>query len=162
MDQQQAIEAARRYFLDDTTHYGCAETTFMVLKEAFGLPEPNDPSAAMVLNGGIAYSGNLCGALGGAALAVGMLAGHRIAEHGRAKVVARRTMMRLMDEFQLQHGAICCRDLTGIDFRNEKQHREFIESGVWRTQCMGQVETVIRLLDVLLSPPSQLASEEPT
>lgn len=146
MDQQQAIEAARRYFLDDTTHYGCAETIFMVLKEAYGLPEPTDPSAAMVLNGGIAYSGNLCGALGGAALIVGMLAGREIADHAQAKVVARRTMMRLMDEFQAQHGAINCRDLTGIDFHDEKQHREFIESGLWRTRCMSQIETVIRFL----------------
>ena len=162
MNQQQAIVAARRYFLDDANHYGCAETIYMVLKEAYRLPEPTDPSAAMVLNGGIAYSGNLCGALGGAALALGMLAGRRIADHKQAKVVARRTMMRLMDEFQAQHGATNCRDLTGIDFRDENQHRRFIESGLWRTRCMGQIETVIRLLDVLLSPPSLLAPEEPS
>jgi len=146
MDEQQAILTARSYFLDDRNLYGCAETTFMVLKEAYGLPEPTDSSATMALNGGIAYSGNLCGALGGAALAVGLLAGQRFADHRRAKVVARRTIMRLMDEFQAQHGAINCRDLTGIDFHDEEQHRGFIESGVWRTRCMSQIETVIRFL----------------
>lgn len=146
MDEQQAILIARSYFLDDRNLYGCAETTFMVLKEAYGLPEPQDASVAMALNGGIAYSGNLCGALGGAALAIGMLAGQRFDDHRRAKVVARRSVMRLMDEFQAQHGAINCRDLTGVDFRNETQHRLFIESGVWRTRCLAQIETVVRFM----------------
>ncbi len=146
MDEQQALLTARRYFLDDRNLYGCAETTFMVLKEAYDLPEPTDSSAAMALNGGIAYSGNLCGALGGAALAVGLLAGQQIADHRKAKVIARRTVMRLMDDFQAQHGAINCRDLTGIDFRDEQQHLQFIESGIWRTRCMSQVETVIRFM----------------
>jgi C_GCAxxG_C_C family probable redox protein len=146
MDERQAILTARKYFLDDRNLYGCAETTFMVLKEAYGLPEPTDSSPAMVLNGGIAYSGNLCGALGGAALAIGLLAGQRFADHRRAKVVARRAVMHLMDEFQAQHGAINCRDLTAVDFRDEEQHRRFIESGVWRTRCMGQIETVIQFL----------------
>jgi C_GCAxxG_C_C family probable redox protein len=100
----------------------------------------------MALNGGIAYSGNLCGALGGAALAVGLLAGQRFADHRKAKVMSRRTVMRLMDEFRAQHGAINCRELTGIDFRDEKQHRVFIESGVWRTRCMSQIETVVRFM----------------
>ena len=146
MDEQEAILTARSYFLDDRTLYGCSETTFMVLKEAYGLPDPYDSSAAMALNGGIAYSGNLCGALGGAALAIGMLAGQRFEDHRRAKVVARRAVMRLLDEFQAQHGAINCRELTGVDFRDDVQHREFIENSVWRTRCLAQIETVIRLM----------------
>ena len=44
----------------------------MVLKAAYGLDDPMDPAAAVALNGGVAYSGGLCGAITGAALAVGM------------------------------------------------------------------------------------------
>ena len=53
----------------------------MVLKEAFGLPDPLDPSAAMTLNGGVAYSGGVCGAISGASLAVGLLASRRFKSH---------------------------------------------------------------------------------
>ncbi len=53
----------------------------MVLKTAYGLDDPMDPAAAVALNGGIAYSGGMCGALTGAALAVGMLAERRIHDH---------------------------------------------------------------------------------
>lgn len=33
-----------------------------------------------------------------------------------------------------------------MDLRDEEQHRRFIRSGLWRTRCMGQIETAVRLL----------------
>ena len=58
----------------------------MVLKTAYGLDDPMDPSPAIALNGGVGWSGGMCGSLTGAALAVGMLAERRIHDHARAKV----------------------------------------------------------------------------
>jgi C_GCAxxG_C_C family probable redox protein len=146
MDEREAIERARASFLDDRTVHGCAETTFITLKAAFGLPDPDDAGAAMALNGGIAYSGGTCGAVSGAALAVGILAERRIADHQVAKRVARRIIVRLMDDFRLAHGAINCRDLIGLDLRAPGAHREFIDSGVWRERCMDQIEFAVRAL----------------
>ncbi|MEI7745840.1 MAG: C-GCAxxG-C-C family protein, partial [Chloroflexota bacterium] len=76
---------ARDLFLDESSGRGCAETAFMVLKEAWGLPDPTLSDAAMALNGGIAYRGGPCGAITGAALALGVLAGSRFDDHREAK-----------------------------------------------------------------------------
>jgi hypothetical protein len=84
-----AVALARTYYLDGRHQFGCAETVYMVLKAAYRLDDPMDPAAAVALNGGVAYSGGLCGAITGAALAVGMLAAQRIDDHGLAKRVAR-------------------------------------------------------------------------
>jgi hypothetical protein len=73
MAEMDVAAIARAYFLDDRNQFGCAETTFIVLKGAYGLDDPMDAAAAMALNGGVAYSGGACGAITGAALAVGML-----------------------------------------------------------------------------------------
>jgi C_GCAxxG_C_C family probable redox protein len=118
----------------------------MVLKEAFGLPDPLDPSAAMALNGGVAYSGGVCGAISGASLAVGLLASRRFKSHARAKRVAREVIARLMDDFQAEHGAVDCRALVGREIRTPEQHRAFIDSGIWRVTCMSQIEFVVRAL----------------
>jgi hypothetical protein len=75
-----AIEQARRLFLDRRNVYGCAETTFIVLKTAYGLEDADDSSAAMALNGGVAYGGGPCGAISGPP-GVGLLAG-RVATTG--------------------------------------------------------------------------------
>jgi C_GCAxxG_C_C family probable redox protein len=146
MDERAAVERARELFLDDRTLHGCAETAFIVLAEAFDLAAGADPAAAMALNGGVAYSGGTCGAITGAALAVGILAGRRIADHAAAKRAARLVLAGLIDEFGREHGALDCRQLIGVDLRTEAGHRAFIESGAWRDGCMRQIEFVVRRL----------------
>jgi len=103
----------------------------------------------MALNGGVAYGGNICGAISGAAMAVGMLAHERIHDHKRAKRAARQMIMRYMDEFQQAYQSVNCIDLIELDIRDEEQHRQFIDSGVWRTACMGQIEFAVRKLTPL-------------
>ncbi len=139
-------ERARELFLDDRNTYGCAETTLVVLKEAFGLPDAADSSAALALNGGIAYSGSTCGAVSGAALAVGMLAGRRIPDHRAAKRVARLVTADLLGAFEAEFGTSACRELIGQDLRTEAGHRGFIDSGIWRDRCMRQIEMAVARL----------------
>lgn len=151
-DGQSAVTRARGLFLDDRNLHGCAEATFLALKAEFGLAEPADPSPAMALNGGVAYSGGTCGAVTGAALAVGMLAGSRITDHPRANLVARELTAELMDAFRTAHGAVDCRDLLGIDLRAPGAHDAFIASGAWRSRCMAQVEFAVGRMAPLADP----------
>ena len=88
-----AVTRAEALYLDDAHPYDCAETTFMTLKGMYGLDDPTDPAAAIALNGGVGYSGGPCGAITGAALAVGILAEQRIEDHNRAKLVARELLI---------------------------------------------------------------------
>jgi len=146
MTPQEAKQLARKFFLRDDNLYGCAETTFMALKHAFNLPNPMDSSEAMVLNGGVAYHGGICGAISGAALAVGMLAEMRIKDHNQAKRSARRIIARYMEEFKQNFHSENCRDLIHLDISKQEQHDEFIESSIWRTVCMSQIEYAMEKL----------------
>ena len=80
-------EIARQLFLRDDNHYGCAETSLVALQRAYGLPNADDSSSAMALNGGVAYSGGVCGAISGAAMAVGRLAEQRIGDGVQVRLV---------------------------------------------------------------------------
>lgn len=130
----------RELFLDDANTFGCAETALVVLQERFGLPDAADSSPAMALNGGIAYSGGMCGAITGAALAAGRLAGRLLPDHARAKAEARRVTQALITAFTAEFGAAGCRELSGYDFTAPGQHHAFIASGVWRDACLRQIE----------------------
>ncbi|HYO42317.1 MAG TPA: C-GCAxxG-C-C family protein [Candidatus Limnocylindrales bacterium] len=141
-----ARERARALYLDEANTYGCAETALVALAEAFGLPDAGNASAAMALNGGVAYSGSTCGAITGAALAVGQLAASRIADHRDAKRVARTLTADLITEFEAAFGATTCRLLTGADLTTEEGHRAFIASGAWRDGCMRQIELAVTRL----------------
>lgn len=146
MTGDEARRRARSLFLSDDHAHGCAETTFVVLKEAFGLPDPGDPAAASALNGGMAYSGGTCGAISGAALAVGLLCDRLAPDRATAKRVARIVVADLMDAFVAAHGASDCRVLLGRSIRTDEEHAAFIAGGLWRTVCLGQVEWVVERL----------------
>lgn len=149
MTEQQAIELARATFLTEENIYGCAETTLVVLQQAFGLPEATDSSPAMALNGGVAWRGGICGAISGAAMAVGRLAGQRIADHKEAKRVARGIIASLMEDFVHKHGGVNCSDLIGLDITTEEGHAAFIEGKVWHSLCMDQIAfTLCRLVSL--------------
>jgi C_GCAxxG_C_C family probable redox protein len=162
MTEQEAVELARKTFITEENTYGCAETTLLVLQQAFGLPGATDSSPAMALNGGLAWSGGPCGALSGAALAVGRLAGQRIADHKEAKAAARSVIARLMAEFRAEFGHTECRDLVGLDISTAEGHAAFIESQVWHTVCMAQIAFVLGKLvalgDQLPPSPTDLRS----
>ncbi len=129
----------------------------MVLKEAFGLPDAADSSAAMVLNGGIAYRGGMCGAISGAALAVGMLAARRLPDHATAKHAAREIIAQLMDEFERRYGALDCRRLIGQELRTSEAHDAFLASDRLKTICTRQIEFMVRRLATL---PREFAWDE--
>jgi hypothetical protein len=54
---------------DDNHHYGCAESTLVALEYLDRSIDTADPSAEMMLNGGVAYGGCICGAVSRAAMA---------------------------------------------------------------------------------------------
>jgi C_GCAxxG_C_C family probable redox protein len=134
------------YFLRPGNTYGCAETTYIVLKHLFGLPDVEDSSAAMVFNGGFAYSGGLCGALTGAALAVGQLAERSLADHAIAKRQARHIIINLKEQFTCKFGSSECRILSGYDFPVPDEHEQFIEAGKWKQDCTDQILFVVEYL----------------
>ena len=147
------VDRARELFLTEDNPYGCAETTLVVLQELFGLPNPTDSSAAMALNGGVAYSGAMCGAITGAAMALGRLAAERIDDHADAKQAAREATQRLMAEFEAEFGGVSCRYLSGYDLLAE--HDAFIDSEVWTDVCMRQIEFAVTHVPSFVSNPPE-------
>ena len=124
----------------------------MALQELYGLPDAADSSAAMVLNGGVAYSGGICGAISGAAMAVGRLAEERASDHAEAKRTARRLIQSLITDFEAEFGGRDCSQLVDYELSIPSQHEAFIQSGVWRTTCMRQIAFSVNRLSTLADP----------
>ena len=142
----EATDVARSTFLRDDNYYGCAESTLVALQTIFGLESPGDSSTAMALNGGIAYSGGMCGAISGAAMALGKLAETRLEDHQQAKRTARLLTQQLVDDFEAEFSSSNCRDLIDYEISIPAQHDAFIASYVWRTTCMRQIEFSVERL----------------
>lgn len=150
MGDTSPLERVREIFDTPDTIHGCAESTFIALQEHYGLPDPEDSSMAMALNGGVAYWGGTCGAITGAALAVGRLTGTRIEDHATAKRVARRLTQRLMKDFLDEFGSLDCRDLTGYDMIAD--HDDFLTKSNWRVDCTRRLQYAVARVEGLIDP----------
>jgi C_GCAxxG_C_C family probable redox protein len=139
-------------FLAPGNPYGCAETALLALERRFALDDPSDGAAAMALNGGVAYGGGTCGAITGAAIALGRLAAARTTDRPRAKRLARELTADLIDEFRATFGATDCRTLIGVDLRAPGAHDAFIDAGTWRVDCLRRLELVVERLAPLAEP----------
>ncbi|MDD3942599.1 MAG: C-GCAxxG-C-C family protein [Sphaerochaetaceae bacterium] len=151
-DEPHSLSMVKTLFLRPDNAYGCAETTCLALRRLYGLPGSDDSCAAMVFNGGFAYSGGTCGALTGATIAVGELAGRSLADHALAKRQAREVMIDLRKAFIDEFGSDACKDLCGYDFSLPGGHDAFLSDGRWRTACTRQIEFVVGRLAGLSFP----------
>jgi C_GCAxxG_C_C family probable redox protein len=130
----------------------------LALEEHFGLADPSDGAAAMALNGGVAYSGGTCGAITGAALALGRLAAERTGDRRAAKRNARELTAGVADAIELEFGATDCRTLTGFDLRAPGGHDAFMAAGAWRTDCLRRLELVVERLAPLVDEAAWAAA----
>lgn len=98
----------------------CAPAVLTVLNRTLdgGLPPGLDKALAAALPEGLGGSGCLCGALGGAQLALGLFLGPGLGGQRRA----RRAGAELADAFKDYAGATCCRVLSRPVRDDKKAH----------------------------------------
>jgi len=139
-------ELAVRKFVEGCN---CAQSVLYPFCADLGLDPATGMKAASGFGGGMGRQGEVCGAVSGAILALGL----RFGGGDRAGVEAAYAKTReLVARFRQKHGAILCRQLLeGIDLATEEGHRRFQELGLREKTCRRCVQTAAALLEDLLS-----------
>jgi C_GCAxxG_C_C family probable redox protein len=102
-------------------HLNCAQA--VVLSGLLIMDQdPESTSVAGYLGGGMARMGEACGALTGAAVALGMR--DLLAPGARPKNSAFDPLQRLIRDFEANFGAVTCRGLLGCDISSAEGFRE--------------------------------------
>ena len=99
---------------------------------------------ASAFSGGIARTGNVCGALTGAMMALG-LKYNSAEEPNRINEVSGK----LLDEFESLHGSTICRELITHVLITEKDLKQAFETGAFK-DCPKYVEDVALILEKFL------------
>jgi C_GCAxxG_C_C family probable redox protein len=93
-------------------------------------------AVAAAFGGGVARSGEVCGALTGALMALGDARQTDLAADPagvRSEIYARA--QRLIAEFRAAHGSIRCRELTGCDMTTPEGQAEFKAHDLHASYC---------------------------
>jgi len=96
---------------------------------------------AGAFSGGIAGTGNICGALNGALMVIGL----KFPDMNKAHQAA----AKFLDEFKSVNGSILCRELIKHDLITEEDMKQAFATGAFNN-CAKYVEDVAVILDRLL------------
>jgi C_GCAxxG_C_C family probable redox protein len=107
----EVADLAEKYF---DGGFNCAESTLVALAIHFGKTAPNIPSIATAFGGGMARTRNVCGAVSGALMSLGLLYGRSHSGDDKERCFALAS--ELIQAVQSRWGSVNCFDLTGLDF----------------------------------------------
>ena len=135
-------DTANKIFQEQRAH--CAQAIFAAYGEQLGEGKVDFETCmkiAAAFSGGMARTGNICGALTGALMVIGLKYGS--AE--RADEIARY----LLNEFRTINGSIICRELIHHDLLTDEDIKMAFKKGAF-DNCPKFVEDVTKILDKLL------------
>jgi len=128
----------------------CSEAALMALAECLGVESKLIPNIATGFGAGIGREGEVCGALSGAVMGLGLKFGRDapgFTEDGKRPYWY---ATELVKGFQALHGDLRCRDLLGLDLTDPEDYRKYSERNLWATKCRDLITSATELAYELL------------
>jgi len=131
--------------------YNCAQAVLYASCDQLSLDKDAALRLACGFGAGIARKQELCGALSGGILALGMKHGRGEKEDRSRTETTYAKTRELTDRFETKHGSCCCRELLGgCDLKTEDGLRYYKANDLLHITCAPCVRTVGAILEDLL------------
>lgn len=129
--------------------YNCSQSTFVPFAHYLGLDIALAFKLATPFAGGLGHRGEVCGAVCGALMALGVVKGNAVVDREK-KHACYDMAAKFQDRFINEHGSVQCPKLLGLDISDPDQLQEARERGLFTEICPAYIETAIRLMvDIL-------------
>jgi C_GCAxxG_C_C family probable redox protein len=100
--------------------------------------------------GGMGGHGEVCGAVTGAIMVVGLKAGSSDAADTAAKEDTYALTHRVIEQFKARHGSILCRELLGCDILQPEGRQHAREAQLFTTRCPLFVRDAAEIVSTLI------------
>jgi len=123
---------AREYFANN---YNCAQAVLRAVLEEKNLYFHDAPAIAANFGGGIIGRGEICGAVSGALMAIGVIASKKEETIIEQKQLASDKAKLFYEEFEKIFNHNTCNGLIGIDRRVPEQRQKAVDAGLYKERC---------------------------
>jgi C_GCAxxG_C_C family probable redox protein len=131
--------------------YSCSQAILIAFGSQFGLSHEMAARIAAPFGGGLARRGEICGALSGALMVIGLKFGNTSAEDKDSKEHAHQLSEVFLRRFESRHGTIACRDLIDWDISTPNGLQSARDSQLFSSICPKFVYDAADILTDLLS-----------
>jgi C_GCAxxG_C_C family probable redox protein len=151
MKKDKATEAVGIF----SSRYNCAQSVLSVFSEELGVSKSDCLRIATPFGSGVAYRQEMCGAVTGALMAIGLKYG--MDEHGGRdqKSYTYDLTTHFITEFRKIYGSICCKDLLGgIDMSTQEGYAKVKEMNLFSCRCAEYVRSATSICEKIILPYS--------
>lgn len=142
-------EKALEYF---DNKFNCAQSVFAVFAKQFGLSEDEALRVACAFGGGIGRQQLTCGAVTGAAMALGLKFGKGISDSDDKKIMTYEKTVELFNEFIKLNGSTeCLKLLNDLNMRDEKEYNQITEQNLFHFNCRKYVSDAVGIAEKIIN-----------
>ena len=130
--------------------FNCAQAVLASHSEDYGLDTTFAKKLGGAFIGGIANNGEVCGAVSGALMLIGLKYGQYIENDLESKEKTINKTNEYIKIFEKEFGSIICRELLKYDIKIKEEAIKAKESGIFKTLCPVLVKRSVEIVEVIL------------
>jgi C_GCAxxG_C_C family probable redox protein len=127
--------------------YNCAQAVLSACGGPMGVGPDLAARLGQAYGGGIAGTGDLCGAVSGALMVLGLHVAMVDPKDPAPKARNHELARELLRQFRRRNGSVVCRDLLGCDIGTPQGRRQAVENGLFTTVCPRLVRDAVEVVD---------------
>jgi C_GCAxxG_C_C family probable redox protein len=132
--------------------FTCSAAVFSAFSPELGLDPDIAKKIACGFGAGISKTGNICGAVSGAIMVIGLKYG-KCTEGDDTATEKTRALTRLfIDEFTKKNGSINCTALLEYNLSVPDEYADAAKSGIFLEKCPALVRDAADILETILKP----------
>ncbi len=141
------VEKSAAYFRDG---FNCSQAVFAAFATDFGVAEELALKISTQFGGG-ARKGEMCGAVSGALMVLGLKYGHFNRNSPEEKGNAYKKAEEFMNRFMEKNGTVVCRELLGYDVSKPKDMEKIKELDLFKITCPKMIQCATEIVEQMLA-----------
>ncbi len=130
--------------------FNCAQAVLSAYGPSLGLDKEKALRVAGAFGGGMAHMGEVCGAVTGAFMVIGLKYGKVRADDDLSKERTYQVTLELVEKFKSRHGSILCRKLLGHNISTPAGWEQAKREELFSTLCPQLVRDAAQILEEIL------------
>lgn len=140
-------ETALNYF---SNGFNCSQSVFTTFAVRLGMSEKTALMVSTSFGGG-ARCGQLCGAVSGALMALGLKFGHFEQGNLQQKSDAYAIACEFNEKFKAKNGTVVCKELLGYDLTNPNDLEIIKDNNLFKTICPKMVADAVEITEQIIN-----------
>jgi C_GCAxxG_C_C family probable redox protein len=133
------------------SRFTCSAAVFSAFSKELGLDPDTAKKIACGFGAGVSKTGNMCGAVTGAIMVIGLKYGKTVPDDDAATEKTRALVRQFIHEFTEKNGSVNCTELLGYDLSIPEEFAQARDNRLFVTKCVALVRDSADILGNILA-----------